>query len=171
MGLLHVLLAVALTLGGVRAGLELAVEGVGAVGVLVIHVAITLLFGWPSDLIVLAGSVGALPGARMGLLVLGQVARTLEDPVAVRALLVDVHWRRVLLATSHGAHDTLIEILIIIESDGTLVGSRGISLVGKAGGHGDKLAILQDNQLDGASVLGETTLEGGGSNPVKSSVR
>jgi hypothetical protein len=145
MGLLHVLLAVALTLGGVRAGREVAVEGVGAVGVLVIHVAITLLFGWPADLVVFAGGVGALPGARMGLLVLGQVARTLEDLVAVRALLVDVHWRRVLLAASHGSHDTLIEILIIIESDGTLVGSRGISLVWKAGGHGDKLAILQDN--------------------------
>lgn len=164
------LLAVALTLGGVRAGLEQAAEDHGAVGVLVIYVAITLLFGWPTDLVVLAGSVSALPGARVGLFMLGQVARTLEDLVAVRALLVDVHWRRILLAASHGAHDTLIELLFI-ERDGTLVGSRGITLVGEASGHGDELAILQDDQLDRASVLGETTLECGGGGTMESLVR
>lgn len=75
---------------------------------LVVDVAIPFLFGWPSDTEVLASFIRALPGARVSFLVLGKVAGSLENFVATRAFLVDVHGGRVLLSTSHGSLGTFI---------------------------------------------------------------
>jgi hypothetical protein len=130
MGFLHVLLAVALTLGVVSAGWEVAAEDVGSFGVLVVHVAITLFLSRPTDLVVLAVGFGALPGTRVGLFMLGQVAGTLEHLVAVSTLLVDVHGRCILLATSHGALNAFVRLVLITEVDGALEGSRDLSLIG-----------------------------------------
>lgn len=63
MGLLHVLLAVAFSLGLIRAGSEAAFEQCRRVGMFIINVAVPFLFSGPSDLVVFAGRVGALPGA------------------------------------------------------------------------------------------------------------
>jgi hypothetical protein len=100
-GLLHVLFAVALALGGICARLETALEESRGVRVLVVHVAIALLLGGPPKRFILATGKCTLPGTRMGLLVLGQIARTLEDLVTVLAFLVDIHRRRIFLATGH----------------------------------------------------------------------
>jgi hypothetical protein len=55
-----------------------------------------------------------------------QVTRALEDLIAMSALLVDVHWRGILLATSHGALDVFVGGLI--EADGTLGRDKNLRL-------------------------------------------
>jgi hypothetical protein len=68
MSLLHVLLAVARALRGIGAWLKAAAEKLGGIGVLVVHVAVTLFLGGPANLEIFARSILALPGARVGLL-------------------------------------------------------------------------------------------------------
>lgn len=68
------LLAVALTLGGVSASSPHAVEEGWRGGVLVILMAVTLLLCRPPSLVVLArGDGAALPGARVGLLMFAAI--------------------------------------------------------------------------------------------------
>ncbi len=111
MSLFHVLLAVALTLGRVRARWKEAVVERGCVGVLVVDVAVALLLGRPAKIVVLALVVGAFPWPLMGLEVLGQVARPLELLVAQRAFM-NLRFG-VLLPTSHRPED-----LIVVKVDG-----------------------------------------------------
>lgn len=124
MSLFHVLLAVALTFRSVGARLEIALVQCRRVGVLVVDVAITFLLSGPANLIVLASRIGALPRTGVSLFMFGQVARTLEDLVAVAALLIDIHRRGILLAPSHRTLDALIGSFV--EADSTLEGSRGV---------------------------------------------
>jgi hypothetical protein len=62
-GLLHVLLAVALTLGSICARLELALVEARSIRVLVVNMAIALLLSRPADFEILACGLAALPGA------------------------------------------------------------------------------------------------------------
>ncbi len=72
-GLLHVLLAIGLPLGPVRARLEETGKGLGTRRVLVIDVAVKLLRRRPSQLVVLAVLVITLEGTAVGLGMLVQV--------------------------------------------------------------------------------------------------
>ena len=96
---LHVLLAVALPLGSVRARLEQAVVQGWQSRVLVIDVTLALLLGWPSEIVVFALLIRALVGPVVSFDVLGEVARALELLVALRAF-VDLRFG-VLLASGH----------------------------------------------------------------------
>lgn len=62
------LLAVALALRGIGAGLEMALVEARGIRVLVVDMAVTLLLSRPADLVILAGRFTALPGARVSLL-------------------------------------------------------------------------------------------------------
>jgi len=68
--LFHVLLAVALALRSVGAGLEMARVEARGVRVLVVDMAVTLLLSRPADFVILAGGFTALPGTRVRLLML-----------------------------------------------------------------------------------------------------
>jgi hypothetical protein len=85
--LLHVLFAIALSLGCVWARCEEAAIQIWCVGVLVVDMAITFLFGRPPMFVVLAGLLCTLPRTLMSLEVLGEVARTLELLIAQRAFM------------------------------------------------------------------------------------
>jgi len=87
MGFLHVLLAIALTFTLVRAGSVLALVHRWRGRMLVIGMAVTLFFSGPPVLVILAGSIAALPGSRMCLLVLSKIAWPLENLTALAALL------------------------------------------------------------------------------------
>lgn len=76
--LLHVLLAVALSLGLVGARREQALVHHGSVAVLVVVVTLSLLLGWEAQLMVLAGGLGTLERARVGLLVFTVVGQHLR---------------------------------------------------------------------------------------------
>jgi hypothetical protein len=90
MSFLHVLLAVALALGGVRARLKEAPVENGRLGMLVVHVTISLLLGRPANFGILATGFSAFPWPGVGLFMFRQIARAAEDFVAVTALLIDV---------------------------------------------------------------------------------
>lgn len=70
MSFLHVLFAIAFTLALVRARMILALEHGRSSGVLIIDMTVTFLFSGPSIRVVFAARLAALPGSRMGLLVL-----------------------------------------------------------------------------------------------------
>jgi len=101
--LFHVLLEIALALGGICTWIKHAVVSRWVVRMTVVDMTVTLLLGRPSDVVVFAVFDGTLPRTRVCLFVLGEVARTLEDFVTVAALLVDVHGRLVLFPPRHGA--------------------------------------------------------------------
>lgn len=101
MRFLHMLLAVALTLRGICAWLELTLEQLRSLRVSVVDVAVSLLLGGPAKLSVSASWFCALPRARVGFLMLGQIAWAFEDLVAEVAFLIDIHWRSILLPASH----------------------------------------------------------------------
>jgi hypothetical protein len=156
MSFLHVLLAVALSLRFVRAGLELARVEAGRVGVLVIVVALGLLLSSPTLSMVLARGNRTLEGASVGLLVLGKIARPSKDLVAILALLVDVHGRSILLAAGHGALSTLVGRRC---AQRPLHGRNRTCVIRLAGAQRDQLAITLENELSGAAGFGHSTLE------------
>jgi hypothetical protein len=123
MSLLHVLLAVALTLRSICTRLKIALVQCRGVRVFVIDVAITFLLSGPANLEILASRIRAFPWAGMSLFMFGQVTGALENLVAVTALLIDVHRWSILLAASHGALDALIGSFV--KADRALEGSRG----------------------------------------------
>src|SRR5436190_4110285 len=86
MDFLHVQTAVALPRGLIGARSKLAFEQQGRLGVLVVHMAVSLPFRGPTNLKVNAGTVRAFPGPRMSFLMFRDVARPLKDPIAVLAL-------------------------------------------------------------------------------------
>lgn len=141
MSFLHVLLAIALTLGGVRARSEEAVIERWRVGVFVIDVTVTLLLGRPAVFVIFALVVRALPWTLMRLEMLGQVAWTLELFVAQRAF-VNLRFG-VLLPPGHGPED-LIFVGVDVVIHGTLRRHRGDILWREflAGGHTYSLSIL-----------------------------
>ncbi len=112
---------------------------------LVVVVAVHLLLGGPPVLMVLASGNRALPGPRVRLLVLGQIARTLELLVAadLTALLGgELLGAGVLLPPSHGAHDLLFVLQLLA---GRALESRhaiGIVLNRLTGGHRDHFPVL-----------------------------
>jgi hypothetical protein len=67
-----VLLAVALALRGIGAGLEVAFVEARGIRVLVVDMAVTLLLSRPADFVILAGRFTALPGARVSLLMFAE---------------------------------------------------------------------------------------------------
>jgi|FreactcultuFSWF8_1027224.scaffolds.fasta_scaffold00317_31 hypothetical protein len=84
---------------------------------LVVDVAFTLFLGGPAFVVVLAVSVGTLPGTLMTLHVLRTVARTAEDLVtSVKATVVRLD-RLALSTTCHGPLDVIIQRVF---HDGTL---------------------------------------------------
>jgi hypothetical protein len=89
-------------------------------------VAVTLLLGGPTFGVVAALGIRTFPGAGVCLFVLGQIARALEDLVAVRTLLIDVHGRSILLSAGHRTLNSLISSTI--DGDGTFDRSRDIDL-------------------------------------------
>ena len=106
MSLLHVLLAVALTLGRVWARRKQAGVQRRRGGVLVVDMAVTLFLGWPAMFVILALLIRALPWPLVGLEVLGQVTWTLELLVAQRAL-VNLRFG-ILLTPSHRPEDVIL---------------------------------------------------------------
>jgi hypothetical protein len=156
MSFLHVLLAVALSLRFVRAGLELARVEAGRVGVLVIVVALGLLLSSPTLSMVLARGNRTLEGASVGLLVLGKIARPSKDLVAILALLVDVHGRSILLAAGHGALSTLVGRRC---AQRPLHGRNRTCVIRLAGAQRDQLAITLEDKFSGAAGFGHSTLE------------
>jgi len=79
MGLFHVLLAITLTFGLVRAWMKLAsVQGRGS-RMLIIDVPVSLLLSRPAVVVVLAGLLRALPRTRMGLFVFTVLSWKLYD--------------------------------------------------------------------------------------------
>jgi len=103
-GLFHVLLAVGLALGFVRARMEVALEHGRVQRVLVVPMAVQLLFRRPSTDAVLARFDAALERPKVSLVVLGEVTRSLKLPVASRfpAYLGSRQGRwRILPATGH----------------------------------------------------------------------
>jgi len=104
--LLHVLLAVALALGGVRARLEEAMVEGWCGGVFVVDVTVTLLFRRPAVVVELALLIGTLPRALMCLDMFGQVTWPLELLVAKAALMY--FGLGVLLPPGHGAKDIIV---------------------------------------------------------------
>jgi hypothetical protein len=121
-------------------------------------VAVTFLLSRPTFGVVTALGVLTLPGASVSLFVLGQVARALEDLVTIRALLVDVHGRCVLLAAGHRTFNALISGTVY--GDGALDSSRGINLERLSSGQGNWLAILHNDEFSRLPVLGQTAFEG-----------
>ena len=67
----------------------------------IIAMTISLLFGRPTVLVVLALRLGALPGSRVCLFVLGQVAGTFELLGADVASVHDIAWAIRLAPPSH----------------------------------------------------------------------
>lgn len=155
-GFLHVLLAIALALRSIGARLELAFVEIGSLRVLVIDVTVPLLLSGPADLRILASGLRALPRTRVDLLVLGQITGSLEDLVAMIALLIDVHGWSILLSASHGTLDTLVRI---IKAHGALEHRRTLRIIGLASSHGGRSRALRHNELSRMSILGEATLE------------
>ena len=121
MRFLHVLLAITLTLGRVRARLEQAMVQGRHSRVLVVDVTLTLLLCRPAIFMVLALVDGAFVRPVVRLDVLGQITRSLELLVTLRAFM-DLRLS-VLLAPCHGA-----KRLVIIElSVHVALGSGGWS--------------------------------------------
>ena len=87
MRFLHVLLAIGLALGCIRARLEHAVVESWLARMLVVDMTITLLFGRPADFIVFARLICAFPWTLMRLDMFGQVTRPLEFFVAQGAFM------------------------------------------------------------------------------------
>jgi hypothetical protein len=157
--LLHVLLAVGLSLRLVWARLVVALIHRRSRRVLVVVVPIHLFFGGPTILVVLAGGDGALPWARMSLLVLGQVARALKLLVATNltALLRGKLLRAgVLFAAGHGSHDLLFVLELLASralNPNIILGNLLNGLDDLASGKRDGLAVLLDaNQFSRAAV-------------------
>jgi hypothetical protein len=66
---------------------------------------VTFLLSWPAKIEVLAVLLRALPRARVGLLVLGQIAWSLKLLLAVTANVHYISWLLGLTAARHGAGD------------------------------------------------------------------
>jgi hypothetical protein len=81
--------------------------------VLVVNVPVALLLSGPAKLKVLALLFGALPWARVSLLMLGQVTGALELLLAVTAHVQNITGLVRLPAASHGAHDfVFVDVLL-----------------------------------------------------------
>lgn len=89
---------------------------------------------------------------------LRQVTRTLEDLIAVGALLIDVHGRSILLAAGHRALNALIDR--IVKSDSTLGSTSSIRLIRLSRSHGNLLSILHDYKFGRLPVLRQATCQG-----------
>jgi hypothetical protein len=76
--------------------------------VFVVDVAIPLLLSGPAKFVIAARWLGALEWSRVGLLMLGQVARTLEFLAARRADMHDVSSLVGLATAGHGPIDIII---------------------------------------------------------------
>lgn len=78
-------------------------------------VTILLLLGWPTKIVVLAASDGALPWTRVRLLVLGEVARALELLLAVAACVHDVAGSFTFAATCHRpVHAKFVNLVVFL---------------------------------------------------------
>ncbi len=126
---------------------------------LVIVMTIHLLLRRPAVLVVFASRDRALPRARMGLLVLGKVARTLELLVTAwlaTLLRGELLGAGVLLSASHRTHDLLLVFQFLagraLDLDGPVVLFIN-DLDRLAGSHGNGLSVLLDaNKLGGPAV-------------------
>ena len=156
MRFLHVLLAIALTLGGVRARLVQAVVQRRRRGVLVVNVALALLLRWPAIFVIFALVDRAFVWPIVCFDVLGKVARALKLFIALRAFM-DL-WFRVLLAPGHGAKDIFIGIFV-----GNLAlhgcGSQLFLGEGFSRGETDDLSVLVAHKLGGLSVVTHTAMQ------------
>jgi hypothetical protein len=154
-----VLLAVALSLGSVRARLEQAVIQRWQSRVLVIDVTLAFLLGWPSKFVVLALLIWAFVWPVVSFDVLGEIARTLELLVALRAF-VDLGFS-VLLASGHRA-ESLVILKVGFGNWAFDSGSWGSHLFGRndpSSCNRDDLAILVADKFSGLAVAGQTSVE------------
>jgi hypothetical protein len=78
MRFLHVLFAIGFTLGLIRTRGVVAPIKDWRSRVLVIDMTIKLFLSWPSILVIFASFLGTLPRSTVSLLVLGEIARSLE---------------------------------------------------------------------------------------------
>lgn len=109
MRLFHVLFAIAFALTLIRTRMELAFVHGWSHGVLVVDVTVSFFLRRPTILRIFAGWLVALPGTRVGFLVLGQITRSLEFLVTVPASLSLLRFFCFsLLATSHGMEKFVI---------------------------------------------------------------
>lgn len=86
-----------------------------------------------------------------------KIARAAEDFIAVLALLIDVHWWSILLASRHGAHDTLS----ILHAGSTLQAWNLWFLFNKGlpGFQGDSLSLLLPYKFGWPAGACKTTLK------------
>jgi hypothetical protein len=157
MGFLHVLLAVALTLGGVRARREEAAVERRRVGVLVVDMTIALLLCWPAVLMIFALVVRTLPRTLMSLEVLGEVAGTLELFITQRALM-NLRFG-VLLTPCHRPEDVILVDVDVFHR--TLHGARRniIRREDLVGGETYSLAVLVTDKLSWLPIVTHPTKE------------
>lgn len=156
--LFHVLLEIALALGGISTWIKHAVVGRWVVRMAVVDMAITLFLGGPADVVVLAVLHRTLPRTRVSLFVLGEVARTLEDFVAVAALLVDVHGRFVLFPPRHGALHVVFCFIAVDLDQRVLHDGRVLSCLIDDGGERQRTGIKR-REHDGRESLVRDPIE------------
>jgi len=159
MSLFHVLLAVGLALGRVRARLKAALVHLWSGVVLVVDVTVAFLLSGPTMLMVLAFGIRALPWTRMSLLVLGQVAGTLELFVAYTARVHHVSRLLRLASASHGAVDIIVIHVFVVDK---MTLGRWACLIDEAVlGEWDHLSIFCfANKFGWLAVLAQTTFDG-----------
>ena len=128
-------------------------------------VTIHLLLRWPSILVVFAGVNWALPWARVGFLVFGQITGTLEFFVTAwltASLGCKLSGRGRALAAGHGTHNGLVVLSFFaegaLEPDGIL--GVFVHFDGETGGDGDEFTVLlHPDKFGWTSVLGQSSVE------------
>jgi hypothetical protein len=160
-----VLLAVGLSLGLVRAWWEFAMIENGLERVFVVDMTFELLLGRPAKLVILATWLVAFKGAAVRLLVLRQIARSLELLVAARfaaTLGCQLCGRSRTLATCHGSKDGLV-ILGVFEfrdlSAAVLVFLDTFHLDGLTSCDGKCLSVLYVYKFCRTTIAGDPAIK------------